>query len=494
MQKIAILYDASQAVLSTFDLDEVLRQILCILRDHFRLQHSAVLLLDSATQRLALRKHSGPFENLAATSIPVGEGLIGSAARLKKPVYAPDVSQHPDYITSIPSTRSELCIPLLLRGEVVGVLDCQTDQLNFFDEETIELLTIFATQASIAIQNAQLHALERRRAAQLEAINTIARRTTAVADIRELLHQACTLILQAFPADHVTVLLRENGGLVLRSHVGTLTPRFAEGAMLPAEPGVCQQALATNAPVLVDDVADTPNYVAGFTETRSELVLPLISFGQAIGVLTLESAKPEGFQVSDISPLESVADICAAAIQNTNYLEQVRQLAYRDGLTGVFNRRLFESRILEEIERARRYNSTLSVLMVDIDGFKPLNDEFGHLLGDEVLKQVSAIFLQQTRKVDVVCRYGGDEFAILVPETTGRNAAAVAEKLRRIVSSWDFPGVPRPVTLSVGIAGYPAHGDNRDAIMKAADGALYAAKQAGRNRVVLSSSKATREG
>jgi len=122
---------------------------------------------------------------------------------------------------------------------------------------------------------------------------------------------------------------------------------------------------------------------------------------------------------------------------------------------------------------------------VDIDQFKNLNDEFGHLLGDEVLRQVSSIFHQQVRKIDVVCRYGGEEFAILLSQTNGAHSQNIAEKLRRLVESWQFPGVPRPVTISAGIATYPEHGTTRDELVKAADAGLYCAKQNGRNRIVM---------
>lgn len=485
MQKIAILYDASQAVLSTFDLDRVLQEILRIMRDYFQLQNGAVLLLDRETNHLLVRSQSGWDQEHANIRIAVGEGLIGAAAKTKRPIYSPDVLNDPRYICSRQETRSELAIPLMIQDQVVGVLDCQSDRPASFDNETLDLLTLFSTQASIAIQNAQLYELERRRAAQLEAINRIARQTTAVTDVRELLDKVCALILDCFSCDHVSVLLRVGHDLRLRAHAGGLTPKLNVGDWLPGSTGVCTRALQTNAAVVVEDAAVTPGYVAGFEETRSELVLPLISFGHAIGVLTLESAEARHFHDADMTTLESVADICAAAIQNANYFDQVRELAYRDGLTGVFNRRHFEARILEEIERARRYNLVLSVLMVDIDGFKQLNDEFGHLLGDEVLKQVASLFVQQTRKADIVCRYGGDELAVLLPETTGQNAAAVAEKLRTLVSAWEFPGVPRPVTISTGIGEYPRQGSTRDELMKAADLALYRAKQSGRNQVVF---------
>jgi diguanylate cyclase (GGDEF)-like protein len=244
--------------------------------------------------------------------------------------------------------------------------------------------------------------------------------------------------------------------------------------------------------VVENEVAFVPHYVAGFVETRSEMCVPLIFFGEKLGVLALESANPGNFTQEDVAPLESVADICSAAIQNAHYFEKAQQLAYVDGLTGIYNRRYFEMQIATEIERASRYQGRMTAIMVDIDNFKRLNDEFGHLLGDEVLRQVSNVFVQQLRKVDVVCRYGGEEFAILVPQTSGANALEVAEKLRRAVAAFRFPGVPVKVTISAGVAEYPTHGRTRDELVAAADAALYASKEAGRNRVSGASS-ATRK-
>jgi diguanylate cyclase (GGDEF)-like protein len=207
-------------------------------------------------------------------------------------------------------------------------------------------------------------------------------------------------------------------------------------------------------------------------------------FGEKLGVLALDNASLDAFDLGDVQPLESVADICAAAIANARHFERTQQLAYLDGLTGIFNRRFFEMRVREELERAQRYNTNLAVVMLDIDYFKKLNDEFGHLLGDEVLRQVSTIFQQHLRKGDVVCRYGGEEFALLLPQTSGENAYEVADKLRRTAEAYHFPGVPRPVTISAGVAAYPACGKTRDEVVSAADAALYHAKLSGRNRVI----------
>jgi diguanylate cyclase (GGDEF)-like protein len=489
MQRIAILYDASQAVLSTFELDEVLNRILEIARDYFQVQNGAILLLDAEKQELFVRAHFGRHEASAGVRVPLGTGLTGTAVAEKRPVYASDVRQDPRYVGSIPETRSEVALPLMLRNEVVGVLDFQSDKVDFFDPEMVDLLTLFAMQASIALQNAKLYSLEQKRAAQLEAINAIARQTTSVLETAELLDKVCSAVLEAFPVDHVAVLLLEDDRLIFRAHRGRLTQHMQLGDEVPPGQGLSGRALATKKVVLENDVAAVPGYVAGFDETRSEMCLPLISFGQTVGVLAVESSRVGAFEEADAGPLESVADICAAAIQNARNFEQVKRMAYVDGLTGIFNRRFFELRMAEELERATRYPAGMSIIMLDIDHFKKLNDEFGHLLGDEVLRQVSTLLQQQLRKVDVLCRYGGEEFAILVPATSGEKAVGVAEKLRRVVGSHDFPGVPRPVTISAGVADYPTHGKTRDELVGAADSALYAAKQAGRNCVVAAGSE-----
>jgi diguanylate cyclase (GGDEF)-like protein len=485
MNKIAVLYDAGQAVLSTFDLDEVLQRILEIARDYFHLRNVAIVLLDKQSQQLYVRSQIGWDEGQDKVLLSPGQGITGAAALKKQPVYSPDVSQDPRYFCSAKSTRSELAIPLMVRDEVVGVLDCQSDRLNHFDRETIDLLTLFSTHASIALQNARLYSLEEQRARQLQAINAIAQQTTAVLDLEELLGRVCELIQDAFRVSHVSLFLREDHDLVLRAHHGTLTPRVPEGGRFPASTEPWASILASSTTAMEFDLCVAPTGTKFFAESASRMCIPLVSFGQTLGVLALDSAKADAFRDGDLQSLESVADICATAIQNAHYVERVKQLAYLDGLTGIFNRRFFELRIMEEIERARRYGTGMAVIMADIDQFKRLNDEFGHVLGDEVLRQVSSLFHQQLRKIDVVCRYGGEEFGILLTQTNTRQALKIAEKLRKMVEGWQFPGVPRTVTISAGAAAFPEQGTNRDDLVRAADAGLYAAKQAGRNKVCL---------
>ncbi len=482
MQKIAILYDASQAVLSTFDLDEVLQQILVIAHDYFHLQNAAILLLDEG--ELHVRRQIGWDEGQDKIRLAVGKGITGVAALQKRPIYAPDVSKDPRYVLSAQNTRSELAIPLMVRDQVVGVLDCQSENVNHFDAETVDLLALFSTQASIALENARLYSLERRRASQLEAINVIAKQMTVSLDQPQLLSKVCWLIQETFQVPQVSALFRDEEELILKASHGTLALGVQAGESLPMRNTPWGRAFETGKYLIEDDITQGQDG-RFFPGSASRMSIPLVFYGQALGVLVLTSNRKCAFNPNDAQPLESVADICAAAIQNAIYVERMRKLAYLDGLTGIFNRRYFEDRVGEEIERVRRFGSCMGVIMLDIDQFKRLNDQFGHLLGDEVLRQVASILHQQVRKFDIVCRYGGEEFVVLLSQTNPQHLLQVAEKLVRMVENWQFPGVPRPVTISAGAANYPEHGSTRDELVEAADRALYTAKKSGRNRACL---------
>ena len=331
MQKVAILLDAGQVVLSTFDLDEVLQHILVTVRDFFHLQNIAVLLPDEKTADLYIRRHIGWDKSHDGIRVPVGTGIIGVAAKEKRPIYAPDVSKDSRCQIGTRNTRSELAVPLMVRDDFIGILDCQSEEVDHFDSETVDLLTLFSTQASMALQNARLYSLERRRAMQLEAINAIAKQTTAVLDLKELLSKVCSLIQHAFSISHVSVLLKEEEEVVLRAHHGDLTRRIPEGGRLPATSGLWGRALLQGKTVIENDVRVVPDYVGFFVETAARMCIPLVSFGQTLGVLVLDSAEVGAFKTGDVQSLESVADICANAIQNAHYVDRVKQLAYLDG-------------------------------------------------------------------------------------------------------------------------------------------------------------------
>ena len=166
--------------------------------------------------------------------------------------------------------------------------------------------------------------------------------------------------------------------------------------------------------------------------------------------------------------------------------ERAEELASRDSLTDLYNHRTFYALLKDEVARTRRFNRPLSLLMIDVDHFKNVNDTLGHQAGDAILRGLSDLLVRQVRAVDRVCRYGGEEFTVIMPETDTAIAMQIAERLRYLVERQPFDiddGKTTGITVSIGVATYPQLVDSPDEIVKAADVALYAAKQAGRNLV-----------
>ncbi len=179
------------------------------------------------------------------------------------------------------------------------------------------------------------------------------------------------------------------------------------------------------------------------------------------------------------------AEVLELATQLERQKEQYRLQSIHDGLTGIYNYAHFQTILADEVARARRYAHPLALLMIDIDDFKKYNDSYGHPAGNWVLRGVATILQQTSRQTDRVARYGGEEFAVILPETTGREAVAVAERLRRTVEreSQLTVGFHRPITVSIGVAGYPEDADNPQGLVLQADARLYRAKARGKNCV-----------
>jgi two-component system cell cycle response regulator len=217
------------------------------------------------------------------------------------------------------------------------------------------------------------------------------------------------------------------------------------------------------------------------------MAVPVHSRGTVYGVLGLYGRAVGGeFTEDDLVTVRSLVGQAEAAIENTFLHEEASRLSITDALTGVWNRRHFDLRLEEELERAARFLEPFGLLLLDVDGFKPINDVYGHPAGDFVLVELSRRLQDVTRSVDVVARFGGEEFALILPRTPLDGAHLVAEKIRTAVARepFDALGQSIPVTVSVGVASYPDSGVDARTLLAAADEALYDAKADGKNRVI----------
>jgi diguanylate cyclase (GGDEF)-like protein len=220
---------------------------------------------------------------------------------------------------------------------------------------------------------------------------------------------------------------------------------------------------------------------------QSFLMAPLVINEDVCGVIRLNSQKVDSYQDYDQDILTTLANQTAMALGNAWHVQQINEMAVKDGLTGVFNHRYFQEKLSEEMTKAERYNKDLSLALLDVDHFKKFNDNYGHQEGDKVLRIVAEVIQSTVRqKVDTVARYGGEEFAVILPEADGNAGKDLAERVRKNVESYLFENNGKAVyrvTVSIGISSYPFDGRDPKVLIQMADKALYEAKGAGRNRV-----------
>jgi diguanylate cyclase (GGDEF)-like protein len=214
----------------------------------------------------------------------------------------------------------------------------------------------------------------------------------------------------------------------------------------------------------------------------------MVALGETLGFFSLAYSQTDYFSEEISSLVSTVAEQIGLALANLRLQENLRNQSVRDPLTGVFNRRYMEETLERELHRAARNHTVLSVIMIDLDYFKLLNDTYKHDGGDTVLREIAHIFQANTRQGDVVCRYGGEEFTIILPDAGIEETLHRAEELRKLIANltvFHRNLVISSITISLGVAAYPEHGDNKEDLLLAADTALYQAKNQGRNKVLL---------
>jgi len=291
------------------------------------------------------------------------------------------------------------------------------------------------------------------------------------------------------------ILLREEGtdDFVVRAAYGFADASKVLGLRRHAGEGVSGEVARTGMAIVIPDVSKDDRYLSygGLVERVGAFVcVPARWHGEVIALLDFTRAETGAFSATEVSLFNALGEVAAHAIGNARLFERVQRLSLTDELTGVANRRYLEDRLEMEFERATRFGQSLSVLFLDIDHFKLLNDREGHPAGDIILKDVAQILRSTVRKLDTVARYGGEELVVLLPKTDRAEALIVANKIRERVQTEmagrsEVSGQPgATLTVSIGIATYPGDAPDAGTLLSRSDQALYAAKNAGRNRVV----------
>jgi diguanylate cyclase (GGDEF)-like protein/PAS domain S-box-containing protein len=398
------------------------------------------------------------------------------------------------------STRSALVLPLIANHQKLGAALISFDTFHKFTQTEIQLGERAATQIALAILKSRLLAEAQQRAREAETLRQASAAVVATLNQQEAIARILVELNKVVPYDSASVQLIEDGDLVIVGERG-FEPNSTQGMRFPLTSDTPNAIVFERKEYYI--IADAPQVYATFRKSPHDhihgwLGVPLRVHDEMIGMLALDSTQPGTFTIDHARLAQSFADQVAIALENTRLFEETQRLAIHDSLTDLYNRRHFMELARKEFRRAKRYQTPISVIMLDIDHFKQVNDTYGHAVGDEVLQAVAQTCKDNLRTTDEIGRYGGEEFVIILPETTAQNnktadshtlepAQIVANRLRTTIENNPILTAHGaiPVTISIGLAELNAASNNVETLIDFADQALLVAKQTGRNRVVI---------
>src|SRR4051812_44983429 len=328
---------------------------------------------------------------------------------------------------------------------------------------------------------------------EMELLLEVSRAMTGTLDLPEQLQELGKQVCRQLAIDEFSVMLVDEAThqLVIEAVAGEAPPS-ARGMRFRLGEGISGEVAAKGQTVYLPDVTQDPRYLHYKGRGRtigSFLSVPLRHKGRVVGVMNLNRREADAFSEQEKRLAEAIAAQAALAISNARLFQQTLELSFTDPLTAVANRRQLFLRLEQEFSRSVRFGDPLSLLMIDLDLFKRINDAHGHTVGDGVLRGVALALRRNVRKVDIVARYGGEEFCEVLPRVAKPEAMAEAEKLRHAVAAAELPvpegQPPLSVTISVGVATLGVDAQDIAGLIEKADSALYEAKRLGRDRVAV---------
>lgn len=334
-----------------------------------------------------------------------------------------------------------------------------------------------------------------RKAEELAFFVDVGRALTSTLDLKAILKTVMDKTRDLIQGEAWSILLvdEERQDLVFEVATGEKGKKL-EKKRLKKGQGIAGWVAQEGVPLIVPDVRKDQRFFSGFDEktkftTRSVMAVPIISKEQVIGVVEVINKKGgDSFGRKDLDLLLKLVDQAAIAVEHARIYQKMADLAVTDDLTNLFNMRYLARTLEVEIERARRHGASVSLIFIDLDHFKEINDQHGHLMGSRVLIEVAQILLRNIRSIDVVARYGGDEFVVVLPQTDPAAAFAIAERVRRSIAGHTFlkgEGLQIRLTASCGIAAYPDHAKSKEDLIRLADEAMYRVKHEVRDSVYI---------
>ena len=495
------LQHTGRVIQSSLDLEVVMDQILSQIATVIPYHAANLMLVEKGYTRVVRQQGFKEIEDdisgeLYYTPFKITRfSTLQKMMESKKPLIIPDTQSDTDWVKTQSTTQvlSWAGAPILDGEQVIGFLSLNNHNRDFYCPEHAETLSAFAGQASIAIKHARLFQQIQQHARELGALHEATATLVSTLKLDDLLSRILEGAVNAISSTELGVLFlidHEKQTLVKKKEFGS-GPSIDEEYSLELTGFLPVATFLKNQPSLKNDNAsslgtDREDSRSKQALLQSAIAAPLPTQEGVLGVIFLATTEPNKFSENDLTILTNIAATTASAIRNAYLHKEIQALAITDPLTNIFNRRGLEQWGQYEIDRAKRFNSPLSAIYFDLDQFKEVNDTHGHEVGDLVLQGVVQCCQEVIRKIDIFSRVGGEEFVIILPETSLPIAIQVAERIRENVSKAPIQANSHQIemTLSLGVCELTEEISNLTALTNTADRYMFQAKQTGRNTTI----------
>jgi diguanylate cyclase (GGDEF)-like protein len=497
-EDLQMLHEMDRDLGASQGLDEALEIVLSLV-GRMRIPHQSCVIFLREGDNLVPRRYVTPYKDLLEISslLALREGLVQKVLETRKPQLASETL--PEESRIFKGEGSSLAVPLSVARDVFGVIYVGARAAGVLNQDHLETLATLATHAAPAIKLAmhvdhKARALEEEqglrtaveaRNRQLAGLQNMIAQMGNTLQLEEIAGAVVEGVAEMLPeAQSVALLLTAPGEEELRPlAVRSPYETYMMNLVLRRDEGLLGKAIEERKAVVVYDTHH--NSVPNLLENeRSAIVAPMIKEGELLGCIYSGAAQENAFTEEQRGLIETVSYQAALAIKNARLYKEKEAQALTDGLTGLYTHRYFQQRLDEEVNGHIARKRPLSLVMVDTDHFKTFNDTLGHPEGDKLLKEIAALLKDNVRASDLVCRYGGDEFALILRDCSPDRAEEIAHRIREAFQIRFATRAVR-VTASIGLACLPTHALTKKQLAKAADDALYESKRGGRNRVTV---------